>query len=182
MKLALAYLFLIISSDLGNYLEIISNNLNIFTKTFLFFKVKCQQKPTLTTNYFEKLKDLNVNKLEWQSNLMESKQLKNNKLCLAKCSQLNYCGMVALEPSNYCSLYNATFQSSPFSSLYESPGTVLYHKGTIPQTVKESIEYLNGYLTHQWKFDNDVRDLVGGSDLFGGFGVAKVLHQIDSIA
>ena len=122
---------------------------------------------------FVKVQNLNVNAMEWHGSLYLSQKVQNNILCVAVCNQFNACGMVALESGNQCRYYNSSLQQRPFSSLYDSPNTLLYHKGIIPKSVYESISYLTRYLTHNWPLNNSTNDVVGGYNFYGGSSTGK---------
>jgi hypothetical protein len=93
--------------------------------------------------------------------------------CFKKCSKISNCLMISFKV-NQCKLYSQVRYSVSISiapCLFE----------------KKILDYssINAYLTNHWPFNNDLKDIVSGADLYGGtnFGFAtdRLNNQLSTL-
>lgn len=103
-----------------------------------------------------------VSALDEANNLFDTRTVNAKYDCFYKCASNSACMMASFKSTtNQCKLYTQVNYSVQLSSSTEP---CLFER-FVPD-----YSAINAYLTHWWPFNNDVKDIIGGSDFFSPVG------------
>ena len=81
-------------------------------------------------NVFKIIDDTNLDINVWRNFLFLSIANSVNMNCLVDCISWTNCSMLVMEANKSCSFYNSSIKQSQITSLIDSPGSKIYHKGS----------------------------------------------------